>query len=228
MSLKVITIPTQTERSMVSDRPAVIGNVVILHGWGANAADAASFATLMKLPNLNLFLPEGPFPHPYSAAGRMWYGLPEPLSAFSFADDIAAQPELQTSRQLLLKFLQGLPAQTGIPLDRTILGGFSQGGAMTFDLGLALPLAGLMGLSGYLHQSLDGLTLQTKSVLMVHGTQDPVVPLAASIAAKERLTRAGATVMHHAFDHMGHEISWDVIALMKGFVQQHLGAETDG
>jgi phospholipase/carboxylesterase len=217
VQLKVITIPVQT------DRP--IGNVVILHGWGANAPDAASFATLMKLPNINLFLPEGPFQHPYSADGRMWYGLPEPLSAFSFADDIAAQPELQTSRQLLTEFLQGLPAQTGIPLDRTILGGFSQGGAMTFDLGLDLPLAGLMGLSGYLHKSPGGITSQTKSVLMVHGKQDPVVPFAASIAAKERLARSGATVTHHAFDRMGHEISWDVIALMRDFVVQHLGVD---
>ncbi len=155
----------------------------------------------------------------------MWYGLPEPLSAFSFADDITAQPDLQTSRQLLLEFLDALPAQTGIPLDRTILGGFSQGGAMTFDVGVDRPLAGLMGLSGYLHKSLDGITSQTQPILMVHGQQDPVVPFAASIDAKERLGRSGAIVTHHAFAHMGHEISWDVIALMQGFVVQHLGVD---
>jgi phospholipase/carboxylesterase len=223
MDLKVMTIPAQTPAPMDDHQPSVIGNVVILHGWGANAPDAASFAAAMKLPQINLYLPEGPFPHPYSDDGRMWYGLPEPLSAFSFAADIAAQPELQTSRQQLLEFLQGLPAQTGIPLDRTILGGFSQGGAMAFDLGVDLPLAGLMGLSGYLHKSLDNITSQTQPILMVHGQQDPVVPFAASIGAKERLERSGATVTHQAFDGMGHEISWDVIALMRDFVVQHLG-----
>jgi phospholipase/carboxylesterase len=219
MSLQVISIPAQSAPPM--------GNVVILHGWGANAPDAASFAQLMKLPNINLFLPEGPFQHPYSDDGRMWYGLPEPLSAFSFADDIAAQPDLQTSRQLLMELLDGLPAQTGIPLDRTILGGFSQGGAMTFDLGVDRPLAGLMGLSGYLHKSLADLTTQTKPILMVHGQQDPVVPFAASIDAKERLTRSGAIVTHHAFAHMGHEISWDVIDLMRNFVAGHLGEDVE-
>jgi phospholipase/carboxylesterase len=223
MSLQVISIPAQSAPPMVSDRPSVIGNVVILHGWGANAPDAAAFATLMKLSNINLFLPEGPFQHPYSRDGRMWYGLPEPLSAFSFADDIAAQPEVQTSRQRLTEFLDALPDQTGIPLDRTILGGFSQGGAMTFDVGIDRPLAGLMGLSGYLHKSLDGITTQTQPILMVHGQQDPVVPFAASIAAKTALERSGAQVTHHTFESMGHEISWDVIALMRDFVVQQLG-----
>jgi phospholipase/carboxylesterase len=215
MALQVISLPAQSAPP--------IGNVVILHGWGANAPDAASFAAAMQLPQINLFLPEGPFQHPYSDDGRMWYGLPEPLSAFSFADNIAAQPDLQTSRQLLLEWLGGLPTQTGIPLDRTILGGFSQGGAMTFDVGLDLPLAGLMGLSGYLHKSLDGITPQTQPILMVHGQQDPVVPFAASIDAKERLEQSGAIVTHHAFANMGHEISWDVIDRMRDFVVQHLG-----
>jgi phospholipase/carboxylesterase len=219
MALNVISILAQSALP--------VGNVVILHGWGANAPDAASFAQLMKLPQINLFLPEGPFSHPYSDDGRMWYGLPEPLSAFSFAADIAAQPDLQTSRQLLMEFLDELPAQTGISLDRTILGGFSQGGAMTFDVGVDRPLAGLMGLSGYLHKSLDGMTSQTQPILMVHGQQDPVVPFAASIDAKERLERSGAIVTHHDFANMGHEISWDVIDLMRDFVAGHLGEDVE-
>ena len=214
MALKVIPIPAQTE-------PA-IGNVVVLHGWGANAPDAASFASAMQLTNINLFLPEGPFQHPYSTEGRMWYGLPDPIDAFSFADDISTKPELQTSRQQLMAFIQSLPEQTGIPLARTILGGFSQGGAMTIDVGLDLPLAGLMSLSGYLHKSLADVTSQTPQMLMVHGKQDMVVPFQASQRAQAALLPTGIAIDYHAFEPMGHEISWDVITYMKAFVQQQL------
>jgi phospholipase/carboxylesterase len=216
MKLKIINIPATV--------PRPIGNVVILHGWGANAADAASFATLMELPNINLFLPEGPCQHPYSDDGRMWYGLPEPLSDFRFDADISDHDDLAASRRSLLDWLQNLPAQTGIPLDRTILGGFSQGGAMAFDLGLALPLAGIMGLSGYLHKSLTGISSQTPTALMVHGKADPVVPFAASQFAQTALAATGLTIDYHAYDQMGHEISWDVIALMRDFVQRQLAA----
>jgi phospholipase/carboxylesterase len=216
MKLKVMNIPATV--------PRPIGNVVILHGWGANAADAASFATLMELPNINLFLPEGPYQHPYSDDGRMWYGLPEPLSDFRFDADISDHADLAASRRSLLDWLQGLPAQTGIPLDRTILGGFSQGGAMAFDLGLVLPLAGIMGLSGYLHKSLTGISSQTPAALMVHGKVDPVVPFAASQFAQTALAATGLTIDYHAYDQMGHEISWDVIALMRDFVQRQLAA----
>ncbi len=213
MNLKIIPIPAPA---------APIGNVVIMHGWGANAPDAAAFATVMQLANINLFLPEGPFQHPYSIEGRMWYGLPEPLESFRFAEDVSANPELQTSRQLLRQFIQTLPEQTGIPLSKTIVGGFSQGGAMAIDVGLDLPLAGLMSLSGYLHKSLQNITTQTQDVLMVHGKQDPVVPFAASLMAKDAIQSSGANVDYHAFEHMGHEISWDVINRMKTFILQQL------
>ncbi|MBE9032793.1 prolyl oligopeptidase family serine peptidase [filamentous cyanobacterium LEGE 11480] len=214
MSLKVIAVPAQTENP--------IGNVVIMHGWGANAPDAAAFATAMQLSNINLLMPEGPFQHPYSIEGRMWYGLPEPLEAFSFADDISAKPELKQSRQLLLEFIQSLPTQTGIPLERTIVGGFSQGGAMTIDVGLDLPLAGLMVLSGYLHKSLEQITAQTQDILVVHGQQDPVVPITASTMAQAALTKSGAIVEYHAFANMGHEIAWGVIEQMQNFIQKRL------
>lgn len=214
MNLKLIPIPAKT------DKP--IGNVIILHGWGANAPDAAAFATAMQLDNINLFIPEGPFQHPYSVEGRMWYGLPEPLEGFDFTVDFSPREDLQTSRNLMLEFVKALPESTGIPLDRTILGGFSQGGAMTIDVGLDLPLAGLMSLSGYQHKPLAQITSQTPHILMVHGKQDPVVPYRASQLAEAALSQTGIAIEYHAFEPMGHEISWDVIDHMKTFIQKRL------
>jgi phospholipase/carboxylesterase len=60
---------------------------------------------------------------------------------------------LAQSQEMLTEWLQSLENLTGIPLASTILCGFSQGGAMTLDVGLTLPLAGLICLSHRCHQS---------------------------------------------------------------------------
>jgi phospholipase/carboxylesterase len=208
------------------------GNVVIMHGWGATAEDAAYFSSLLDLPNVQLILPEGPFPHPYSPIGRMWYGLPDPLYDFQFQADLSDSVELQTSRRLIHELLSELPGQTGVPLAKTIVGGFSQGAAMAIDVGLDLPLAGLMVLSGYLHQPLVPrspapstqpiASTLTAPILQVHGTIDPVVPLAAAQATRDALHAIGLTVQYQEIPGMGHEIAPPVLAQMQDFIQTQL------
>jgi phospholipase/carboxylesterase len=215
LSLTVITISPQFQSN-------IQGNVVIMHGWGANAQDAAYFTSWLQLPNVQLILPEAPFQHPYSLEGRMWYGLPEPLGEFDFQADFSHRPDLQTSRQLLEDFLQALPSKTGIPLEKTILGGFSQGGAMTIDLGPHLPLAGLMVLSGYLHSPLEIPNDLTMPILQVHGINDPVVPIAAARQAHQALLATGSSVQYEEIPQMGHEISPVVLEKMQTFIQQQL------
>jgi phospholipase/carboxylesterase len=214
MSLKVIQIPPPSGQA--------IGTVVVLHGWGANAPDAAYFTQMLELQNILLILPEGPWQHPFSIEGRMWYGLPDPLEAFDFEADLSADPDLQASRSQLLELLQILPEKTGIPLERTILGGFSQGSAMSIDIGLTLPLAGLMVLSGYKHKSLAGIQ-SNLPVLITHGKQDPVVPLQAAQHTRDAIAATGATVQYEEFDNMGHEISLAVLDRMKTFINATLG-----
>jgi phospholipase/carboxylesterase len=209
VQLSAIAIPTPIMTSP-------IGLVIILHGWGANAQDAAYFSGMMQLPQIQLLIPDGPFDHPYGG-GKMWYGLP---NSFGFQTDLSGQADLQTSRQLLLDWIRSLPAATGVPTDRTILGGFSQGGAMSLEVGLELPLAGIMVLSGYLHKPI-GKSLHKPPILMIHGRQDPVVPLQAAHQTRDRLCQAGATVQYEEFD-MGHEVSPIVLARMQTFIQAHL------
>jgi phospholipase/carboxylesterase len=195
---------------------------VILHGWGANAQDAAYFSSLLYLPQVQLILPEGPCQHPYSEMGRMWYGIPEPIEEFQFHADLSQDAALQTSRRLLQEFLTELPAETGVPLEKTILGGFSQGGAMTIDVGLDLPLAGLMVLSGYLHRPLAPTVAFTAPILQVHGTIDPVVPLRAAQKTRDALRATGALLQYEEIPQMGHEISPVVLERMQRFIQAQL------
>jgi phospholipase/carboxylesterase len=209
VQLAAIAIPTP-----ILSRP--IGLVIVLHGWGANAQDAAYFSGMMQLPQIQLLIPNGPFNHPYGG-GKMWYGLP---NSFGFESDLSGQPDLQTSRQLLLDWIRSLPAATGVPTERTLLGGFSQGGAMSLEVGLDLPLAGIMVLSGYLHKPLSKLRA-APPILMIHGRQDPVVPLQAAHQTRDRLLQVGATVQYEELD-MGHEVSPIGLARMQTFIQAQL------
>lgn len=212
MPLQSLSIPSQT-------KPAK-GLLVVLHGWGANAQDVASFAPYMALPDYAMAFPDAPFPHPYSEAGRMWYGFPETYS-FQSSADFREQPQLKESRQQLVAWLRSLESTTGIALEQTILAGFSQGGAMTLDVGLDLPLKALIVLSGYLHAPIAPRSSSAPPVLMVHGRQDQVVPLSAAVQAKEQLGAKGVAVEYQELD-MGHEIQLSVLKLIKSFIAEKL------
>lgn len=177
-----------------------------LHGWGANYQDLASVVPLLNLPNYQFMFPDAPFPHPYMYGGKMWYDLSNEKA-----------PGLPESRKLLTDWLKSLESTTGVPLSRTILSGFSQGAAMTLDLGLSLPLAGLVALSGYLHPVSVSAGRGFPPVLIVHGRQDSVVPLSAAHKTRDSLVALGVEVQYHEFN-MGHEIRPEVLALIRNFV----------
>ncbi len=196
--MQVINIPPTTGK-----KPT--GLIVVLHGWGANAKDLASVVPFLNLPDYQFILPDAPFNHPHVAGGKAWYDLQTKNNQGYFE-----------SKQLLNDWLQSLEKETGIPLSQTILSGFSQGAAMTLDVGLHLPLAGLVALSGYLHPVTE-TNSAIPPILLVHGRQDSVVPLSAAQKARDSLLAMGAKVQYQEFD-MGHEIRPEVIALIRNFI----------
>ena len=198
MSLKAIAVPA-------SEGKEPVGLIVTLHGWGANAQDLASLVPFLNLPDFQFLFPDAPFPHPYSSTGKMWYDLSN-----------QHHQGYQESRQMLTQWLQSLESSTGVPLSRTILSGFSQGAAMTLDVGLGLPLAGLVALSGYLHPVSYPENSKFPPVLIVHGRQDSVVPLKAAVNARDNLTGLGIAVEYHEFD-MAHEIRPEVLPVIRNF-----------
>ena len=182
----------------------------MLHGWGANAQDLAPLSSLLDLPGYQFLFPNAPFPHPNVPTGRAWYELTEQ----------GIGEGLLESRQILLDWLQSLEKTTNVPLSRTILSGFSQGGAMTLDIGLTLPVAGLVSMSGYLHPNLNFVGKNSfPPTLIIHGTKDEVVPLAAAVKVKETLESIGVALQYQEFD-MGHEIQPPAIELFRNFVIQ--------
>jgi phospholipase/carboxylesterase len=97
-----------------------------------------------------------------------------------------------------------LAESTGVPLERTVLGGFSQGCVMSWALGLAAGRqrpAGIIGLSGFMptvdgfQLDLDGLT--GYPVAIAHGTLDTVISVDWGRRARDRMVAAGAEVTYH-------------------------------
>ncbi|MCC0177969.1 dienelactone hydrolase family protein [Waterburya agarophytonicola K14] len=185
--------------------------LVMLHGWGANYQDFVPFAKMLNFPGFGYFFPNAPFEHFQVPGGRAWYALEE--NEFT---------GLATSRKLLLNWLTSLEASTGVPLDRTVMAGFSQGGAMTLDVGLTLPLAAICSFSGYLHYQPEFQDNKTfPPTMIIHGQQDPVVPIEAAKKAQDELTKIGVSVQYQEFM-MGHEVQDPAIALFKQFIQDNL------
>lgn len=192
--------------------------IVLLHGWGAQAQDVAGLieAIAMISAPTQALLPNAPFAHPMVPGGRAWYSFP-PNYNFQRPHDFAAQADLQESRQRLKTWMESLPKKTGIPLENTIMGGFSQGGAMTLDIGPQLPLAAMVILSGYSHTPIPPC-ITPRPVLVIHGRQDPVVPLAKALDTQAQLTSQDIPVTYREFD-MGHEVTLEALKVASQFCQ---------
>ncbi|ELR97071.1 alpha/beta hydrolase [Gloeocapsa sp. PCC 73106] len=203
MSINYLDFPPSS-----GDSPT--GLLILLHGWGANSQDLAGLTTMLNLPHYQILCPDAPFAHPQVPGGKAWYAL-----------DREDYQGLNTSRVLLSDWIQSLEASTNVPLHQTILAGFSQGGAMTLDVGLSLPLGGLCVLSGYLHAP-PNLHDSHPPVLMIHGQQDQVVPIEAAKTARDELNRLGVYLEYHELN-MGHEITSQAIVLIQGFIDSRRG-----
>lgn len=181
--------------------------LIMLHGWGANADDLVPLADMLSLPNYQFLFPNAPFSHPQVPGGLAWYAL-----------ETGKYEGIAESRQSLKNWLLSLEENTGIPLSRTILSGFSQGGAMSLEIGIQLPLAGICSLSGYLQFQPQPSTAKIPPILIIHGRQDSIVPVTMAHQAREKLTEIGAQVEYHEFN-AGHEIPPQVLPILQSFIR---------
>jgi phospholipase/carboxylesterase len=188
-----------------------LGNIVLLHGWGANQQDLEPLIPYFRLPTHQYLLPNGLFDHQLTPTGKMWY-------SFTGAGELTdtGRKELAASREALLAWIQDLPHQTGVPLSKTWLLGFSQGGAMALEVGLDLPLAGLIIMSGYLHPEIMAPKI-CPPIAILHGRQDEVVPIEQAWRTRSALVTWGARVEYQEID-MGHTIVLEELQAIRQFI----------
>ncbi len=190
-------------------------SVIWLHGLGADGHDFEPVVPQLGMgggPPTRFVFPHAPV-RPVTLNGgmpmRAWYDI---VSISASRDlDMAG---IEHSRKLVNALIAQEVAR-GVPAERIVLAGFSQGGAMALHSGLRYPerLAGIMSLSAYLLAP-DRLAAERSAantgtpVFVAHGRMDPVVPFAAGDATAKQLTALGCPVEWHEYP-IPHSVSMD-------------------
>lgn len=170
------------------------GALVLFHGRGADELDLLPLLDLLD-PDRRLLgvAPRAPLALP--PGGAHWYavyvvGAPDPATFGPTFERASA-------------WLDRLSEETGIPPERTVLGGFSQGAVMSYALGLAKGRprpAAIVAFSGFV-PAVDGFVLDLgpplPPIAIGHGTYDPIIDVEFGRAARRILEEAGADVLYH-------------------------------
>jgi len=179
--------------------------VVFLHGLGADGSDLIALAEPLSqvLPDTAFVAPDAPFPCDMAPMGRQWFSLQRRGAEELMEGARTAAPHIDG-------FLDGELARLGLREDRLALVGFSQGTMMSLYCALRRPscCAGIVGFSGLLiaPERLAAEVVSRPPVLLIHGTDDPVVPFPAMAAAEAGLKAAGIAVTSQARPGLPHGI----------------------
>ena len=177
--------------------------IILLHGWGADTDDLLPVGKSIihnSCFDFELISLAAPSFRP-NDMGRQWYSL--------------FPPDWNEAEIAVAKLLDTLNAfnKTKISLKKTVLLGFSQGGAMAIDAGLSLDLGLVISCSGYSHPKWD--PIKNNPVLLSHGLQDDVVPVKASREILKRL-RNEANVNNELHEYnCSHTIHPDFIEVIR-------------
>ncbi len=183
--------------------------LVLLHGWGADGQDLIPVGKLLTdglKDSFEIVSFSAPQSHP-SGVGRQWY----PLYPHEWEQVPNAVSELERSLNNL-SFGQ-------IPLDKTLLLGFSQGGAMALELARRNKFEGVFALSSYPHPEWQPIK-DMPPVFLCHGNFDQVVPREASQKSFDILRKNGVKSELYFFDG-GHEINQHLIDYCRGIIKQN-------
>lgn len=197
--------------------------VLLLHGFGASAWDLAPLAQDLARPRTRFLLPDAPWLRATIAGGmtvQAWYDI-RTIEPSPEREDPAG---VRASAAALAALLAAEAAR-GVPAARTVVAGFSQGGAMALYLGRRHPerLAGMAGLSTYLVLADEPLAPANRATpaLLAHGTEDDVVPLARGEEAARRLRAEGRAVRWSAWP-TAHAIHPGAVEALRGFLDEVL------
>lgn len=179
--------------------------VILLHGLGADGNDLIGLAPYLArlLPEAEFVSPNAPFPCDMGPYGYQWFSAQDRSPAAVLAGVRAAAP-------ILDGFISEALAERGLSDSEMALVGFSQGTMMSLFAGLrrTQPAAGILGFSGRLLAP-ELLVSELRSrprILLVHGTEDPLVPYSSMTAAEAALSAAGVPVETLTCSGIGHSI----------------------
>ena len=210
-------------------------SIVWLHGLGADGHDFAPIVPELvrdAWPALRFVFPHAPVrPVTINNGMRMraWYDIRN-FSADELAGGDRADSAGVIESVAQVEALIAREGERGIPANRLVLAGFSQGGAITLAAGIrrAEPLAGLVALSTYLPMApqaradLSPAALR-QPVFMAHGSQDPVVPPQAGERSAGVLRELGFEVEWQRYP-MAHAVCGEEIRDLGDWLERRFAA----
>jgi phospholipase/carboxylesterase len=206
---------------------APVAVVIWLHGLGADGHDFEPIVPELHLP------PSLPvrfvFPHAPEMAVTA-FGGQRARAWFDFNPAGGADlPGLKKSAAQIRDLIQN-EIDDGMPAERIVLAGFSQGGVMALHTGLHYPkpLAGILALSTFLAEGENlAATKSTANanvpILMCHGQQDAVLPMSLGKSSLLHLQQAGYAVDWREYP-MAHEVCMQEIQDISRWLQMVLGS----
>jgi phospholipase/carboxylesterase len=193
--------------------------VVLLHGVGSNAQDLLPLADSWRetLPDVAFVSLDGSQPFDGGFGGRQWFSLHDVNEANRPARVMDAYPAL---RRMLEREL----AHWQLAFDKLALVGFSQGSIMALHH-VATREEGLAAVVAYSGRLASTITARTRTpVTLVHGVDDPVIPVPELERAAHGLSDAGFAVAAFALPGIGHTISADGLVLGRDALVRALGS----
>lgn len=201
--------------------------VILMHGLGADGNDFVPMVSELQLPStmaVRWIFPNAPsIPITINGGYVMpaWYDIKE----MNIDRKIDNAQLIASAEQIRL--LIDRETDRGIPSERIVLAGFSQGGAVAYQTALTymLPLAGLLCLSTYFatRETITPNSANRKiPIFICHGSQDPMVPARMGLDAKKQLSAMGYDVEYRDYP-MGHAVCAQEIADISRWLQRVLG-----
>ncbi len=124
---------------------------------------------------------------------------------------------------MLTGWLDAFAEDIGVPWERTVIGGFSQGSVMSYALALGAGRpspAGLLVMSGFIPE-VDGFELDLERpglpIAITHGTLDPVISVEFARSARQRLEAAGNRLLYRESP-VGHGIDPAVLPDLRAWL----------
>ena len=183
--------------------------VVFLHGYGADGKDLIAIGKQWQamLPDAAFVAPNAPEPCAQSPMGRQWFPL-------TMRDPDERWIGVNKAAPTLDAFLDAELDKHGLDDSKLALVGFSQGTMMALHVGFRRKraLAGIVGFSGllvspeHLVEARDVAQGPQAPVLLVHGSEDDLIPVDALFASGEGLAEAGIPCQWHLSVGVGHGI----------------------
>jgi phospholipase/carboxylesterase len=208
------------EAIQIETGPRPEAAVIWLHGLGADGHDFEPIVPELELTKPVRFV----FPHaPVRAVTlntgmrmRAWYDI------YQFGGGREDEQGLRASQKLVDEMI----AAQGLPPEKIVLAGFSQGGAIVLQAGLrhAERLAGIMALSCYLPiastvGAARSAANQSIPIFMAHGTYDDVIPIQRAQQSRAALEKLGYNVEWHDYP-MPHSVCAPEIADISAFLSR--------